>query len=269
MVAEFYLELNSDDAYSRQFFPKNNASDFTFKLHQPLYLPSRGAVGGSWTVGLSDISIPAQWVNITSPDNTIKYLYRNSGEGWRSITMESGHYKLDDIFHVIREPFAHNPPNAISIKYDPKFDRVTIKSNPDNYTALSLSVKMARQLGFLPAHGPANMTEFVLLLNTKNIKALHRPLLEREKPDILFIYSDLVISTIVGDVHAPLLRAVHPHSDSQDYSLQTCFFKKPHYIPLLQPYFQTVKINIRQPDGHFASFDPETSSRVTLHFLNG
>jgi hypothetical protein len=79
----------------------------------------------------------------------------------------------------------------------------------------------------------------------------------------LFVYTDIVQDSIVGDVKAPLLRSVIAHGRYGENVRD--IFTKPMYIPLKSNHFDTVKISIKSQVGDPVKFNYGTSS-VTLHF---
>jgi hypothetical protein len=79
----------------------------------------------------------------------------------------------------------------------------------------------------------------------------------------LFVYSDIVQDSIVGDVKAPLLRSVIARGRYGE-SVRDIFVK-PMYMPLKSNYFDTIKISIKSQVGEPVKFNYGTSS-VTLHF---
>jgi hypothetical protein len=79
----------------------------------------------------------------------------------------------------------------------------------------------------------------------------------------LFVYCSIVQDSIVGDVRAPLLRAVTARGKSGATTHET--FTRPLYVPLKRNSFDTIDVSIKSEDGTFVPF-AYGNSYVTLHF---
>ena len=79
----------------------------------------------------------------------------------------------------------------------------------------------------------------------------------------LYVYTDITQNQLMGDVRAPLLRAVPVKSRYADTTCVT--YEQPQFVPLSRSNIQTVEINIRSNTGELVSFE-SVKSIVTLVF---
>jgi hypothetical protein len=79
----------------------------------------------------------------------------------------------------------------------------------------------------------------------------------------IFVYCSIAQDSIVGDVRAPLLRAVTVRGKSGETTHET--FTRPLYVPLKTNSFDTIDISIKSEDGSLVPF-AYGNSYVTLHF---
>ena len=81
--------------------------------------------------------------------------------------------------------------------------------------------------------------------------------------DTIYVYTDVVESSIVGDSVAPLLRAL-PVGGSHGETVSDRFTNI-HYVPLLYSHFKSMEIDIRDDTGRRVPFEYGRVT-VTLHF---
>lgn len=79
----------------------------------------------------------------------------------------------------------------------------------------------------------------------------------------LYVYSDLVEHTIVGNTVAPLLRAVAIQSNFGD--IVDKIFQMPHYVPVLKKDFDTIEIEIKTDQNRVVDIQ-FGKTIVKLHF---
>jgi hypothetical protein len=80
---------------------------------------------------------------------------------------------------------------------------------------------------------------------------------------MLYLYSDIVSYSFVGDTQAPLLRVVDAQGAYGQMVQMT--FTHPHYVPLAQNSFESIEININDELGKVVPFE-FGKAVVTLHF---
>ena len=79
----------------------------------------------------------------------------------------------------------------------------------------------------------------------------------------IFVYCNVVSESIVGNVRAPLLRAVTVRGVNGTTTSET--FTRPIYVPLKTQSFDSIEIAIKSEDGSLVPF-AYGNSFVTLHF---
>jgi len=81
----------------------------------------------------------------------------------------------------------------------------------------------------------------------------------------LFVYSDVIYPTLIGDTCAPLLRVVEIPQNSKFGDQIVCTYPDTHYLPLLTNEFESIEIAIRNDTGQYMPFEYGRSI-ATLHF---
>lgn len=120
----------------------------------------------------------------------------------------------------------------------------------------------AHELSFSPA-----LADILAIMKPRNPNELH--MTSQTEIDVqrgchfLFVYTDIVQDSIVGDIKAPLLRSVIARGQYGENVRD--IFTKPMYIPLKSNYFDTCRISIKDETGSPVKFNYGTTS-VTLHF---
>lgn len=79
----------------------------------------------------------------------------------------------------------------------------------------------------------------------------------------IFVYSDVVADSIVGDVRAPLLRSAIVRGSYGENVRET--FAKVMYLPVKSNHFQTIRVSIKTETGDLVPFNYGNSC-VVLHF---
>lgn len=106
--------------------------------------------------------------------------------------------------------------------------------------------------------------EDVVFLTEEGITSSRPCVLRRAKPDLVFVYSDIVSPVIVGDTVTSLLRIV-TLDDSQRGMNVVKTFPTAQYHPLMSNTFRTIEVLLRDDLGNRPAFGGGVSS-VTLHF---
>lgn len=90
--------------------------------------------------------------------------------------------------------------------------------------------------------------------------------LYRSIPPSLYVYTDLIEPSIVGDVETPLLRIVPIDLNNYSYyRTKSVNFSPTRFLPLLRSSFQTIRIDLRDSLGNPIAFE-HGRLIVTLHF---
>jgi hypothetical protein len=81
----------------------------------------------------------------------------------------------------------------------------------------------------------------------------------------LFVYSDIVESSFVGNSHTQLLRIVEVPSGKKYGDQCVLTYSQPHYMPLRSTEFRTIEIDVKDDTGERIPFKFGRVI-VTLHF---
>ena len=228
MSEGFYVVLPSNASYD---IYKNKLSSFTVRL------PTMLNLGPEWQVAIVSISYPKSWFNI--------------GEGYTletvtpqrryTETIPPGNYEHpQDLIDEINR-LTNAWPGNISFKLDKQ--KLKIDNTPKS---LIISENLAQVLGYI---------------NNKSV----RPIYLDQGLNSLYVYSDIVYPSIIGDTTGPLLRVVHVPSKTTFGQQVTEYFDPPYYHPLAHFNFQEITCYIRTDTGVPPSF---RFGRVviTVHF---
>ncbi len=246
------------------YHPDNTASKYT------TLLPKQVELEGEWVVGLSEIQFPCNFLHIRDrKDASINFV--SSGKD------NKGKANLPQTFFLPTAVFKDLPDlvgfmnNFAPLKDHIKFEystqqgfvkivrHCTSKTCGSTVHALDFSDKLADMLGF-----ERRVHSFT---NAKPYCEGYLPAsLARGLPESLFIYSDLCVPYVTGDVQSSLLRVVPFNASGYTYGATHCAtFSNPHYIPLMRYSFRTIEIDIRCNRGEMIPFEYGPLN-VTLHF---
>ena len=88
-MKDFFVTLPSNS--SMTYFSQNTMSSFKVKLVEQLRLP------GTWEVGLSEITFPKTWTNVSLDINDRLYVRTAEYDDvWQTIKLKSGYYNSGD-----------------------------------------------------------------------------------------------------------------------------------------------------------------------------
>jgi hypothetical protein len=83
----------------------------------------------------------------------------------------------------------------------------------------------------------------------------------------LSIYADVIEYSVIGDTQAPILRSVPFANKSESQRINNLTFPEPlQYRNVLKNSFQSIRIELRQPNGKLVPFSGIGVTRLTLHF---
>jgi hypothetical protein len=96
------------------------------------------------------------------------------------------------------------------------------------------------------------------------------PILEKENKEYL-IFSSILKPIFVSDQYVPLLRRILINNqidddDDDDESVVTYRFSNPMYMEVVTSTIEKIDIDIKDANGDFISFHPDTKCITTLHF---
>ena len=206
---------------------ENTANEFTIHLPDPIELEGTG-----WEVALVELTYPRSWNNI-APGNIIKVYPSNGDENYTAHQIPPGYYdSVETLLKLIKEKIE---PEWTGFEYDTLMRRVTLSVDSEA-KRVELSDQLAYVLGFESGQ------KFV----PRHTTAEYPPDL-RGGIDSIFVYCNILEPQIIGNTKAPLLRTVGVSGAYGEVVEK--IFDSPHYIPLLQRSFSTVKISIYSDQG--------------------
>lgn len=245
-MSQFYVTLPSDS--SMNFYPDNTVAHFNTKLAQRLHLD------GDYEVAITEFIYPNSWLNFNDSEKSIQIL---DFVGSRSFPItkhifKSGHYASEiDLIKDINEQL--NTEN-VGIEFD--FDISSRKIILEINGALSLGMRMndafKKYFGF-EEKGPYRNGHYT----SKKPFDLNAGL------RLMYIYSDIVSYSAVGDTMTPLLRVCNVTGSHGEETSIT--FTRPQYVPVAHRDIENIEININNELGQPMSF-MFGKSVVTLHF---
>lgn len=251
MIKEsFYLTLLSNS--SIEYYPDNMTTRFSTKL------PKSVKLEGEWSVGVVEFQYPCTMFTVQDHENVI-YITKTMlmpHEEKPSLIYYKTHIpatNYDNINHILTA--MNNTKEKIKFRYDDISKFVSASVMDLNIKSMTLSPKLAIQLGFEPDRNlvkngfgkcPAN---------------LHLGL-----PSQLFVYCDIIEPQMVGDVMTPLLRIIPLDPAKYIYGANKMHvFAPPHYLPVMRREFDTLEVDIRSSTGQKIPFQFGTVC-VKLHF---
>ena len=256
----FYMVLPSNVKYE---VSRNTASHFITPLARALELPSK-----DWEVALVEVNYPYSFYNILPPINKLQFGRSNSDATVQVVSryLEVGFYRsLNKLIAVINS----KKPNSMRGYFKKELVTYTInslKETNDGTTLylgkdefVTLHPTLARMLGFPMDHLTNVGTD---AKDRLKIKSSLLPSLGTELFN-LYIYSNIVKETLVGDTLVPLLRTIPVMGENGDYISKT--FETPHYLPLARDFFQNIEIKITDDIGQNVQFK-FGKTIIKLHF---
>ena len=273
MEKEFYVLLPSNTKSDE--FPNNTISNFSIGLPKQLELGS-----DSWETSLVSISYPHTWYNI---DRSFAYI--NIKE-----TIVSTLVNNDPIINKQKLPFSpgyYNSGKEIVEKlnttlkdhsyrskftYDDQSNKVSvlISLKPDKEESIVLPKDLASILGFHTRYLNTSYPIFPVINPNDPEEGTFDKIDATSCVDLnikthnLFIYTNIVKDTLVGNYFVPLLRTV-PTREKNRNTYVSVSFTNPYYLPLVSNYIKQITIDIKDDQGENIKFQ---SGKVTakLHF---
>ena len=255
MDNEFYITLASN-LYTTEF-PNNNISYFQTPLYSPLQLDTN-----EWYVGLAEIILPDTWYNIKTKDK--KITFRHKGRTPQTLYLEEGYYSPKQFVKELQakiDTATRQKPNATTkpcnVTYDIESGIITI--NICSGSQLLLSKQLSTKLGF---------KQKVTFTEGENVADTICDL--DNNCHIIFIYSNIVSETMLGNEFVKLLRTIATPSTLNHYLTQpiqytTLTFDKPHYKKVSTSFENKIDIALVDSNGEPFVFK-KGEAHVTLHF---
>lgn len=239
---------------SLKHFPDNSLSSYTVQPPQPIDFGN-----ARWEVALEEIQFYKSWYNVQNCTIQIN----DVEPGTQSlIPLKDGHYSnitdlVTEINDQIKLKCSRKIHNTLEFKYDKETARCIVELKGTMKVSINFSPGLDKILGFKVGSFQMKSSSLGSIIkmaeDPHNLNAIFN----------VMVYTDIVQSTIVGDVEAPLLRSVAVQNEH--WTIQTSNFLKLQYLPVSQKRFNTISIYLYTDYGEKVPF---TSGRtvVTLNF---
>jgi hypothetical protein len=232
--SEFYVTLPSNS--SALHFPDNKPGLFTTNLAHPINLRGR------WECALSELTYPVTWYNI-SPDADFYILHTETGRV-KTVTVPEGYYAdVAQLLSVMYNLIVSDDPsyaNAVGISID-EINGKAVFDIAVGYQILWVDEQLAQVFGMMRhTASPSGVSKSA------------RPIDIRRGSHGLFVYTDIVSHSMVGDSSVPLLRIVP--LDGLGGEMVTRTYDKMHYVPISRSNIDTIEMNISDEFGRIINF---------------
>jgi hypothetical protein len=277
----FYLFLPSNA--SLDFYPTATLSSFQVKLPVLLHLK------GNYEVGLKELHFPHRFrldsdIHLKVPDDELAMLLydkntlipypdhhmvvsASSGRTYPTLDllMQYINQEIDQKRHhsLSSDAFMTNKNNKLpKLSYDDSSGRYIVMNDlsSDIYCKLNFSASLGEKFGF-------SKDQFRLDAQVAEpiVYAEHYKKKSVKSVDYIYVYSDLIQRSIVGNTLAPLLRIVDVKPDVG--AIQSTVFEDPIYFKLLKTSFDSIEILLRDDRGKPIPFESNQGKVVAvLHF---
>ena len=249
-MSHFYLTLPSDS--SSKFYPENSTASFKTKLSDRIDLNEE------YEVGLAQFIYPYSWYNFNNEDQSMFITFHSEDGKAVKHVFKSGQFPNENAFlNILNQWIEKLKITGFRFNWDLWQRKVQLHIQ-NTGRSVYMSKAFATRLGF-ESEGPykAAAGEGWTQFNAERTFDLHAGL------RLIYLYSDIVSHTLVGDAKVPLLRVCV--TEGQYGEMVSTTFTDPHYIPLARSALDTIEININNELGTLVPFE-FGKSVVTLHF---
>lgn len=248
---DFYVSLISNLHTTE--YPNNKASYFVTPLQKPLELDVR-----EWSVAIVEILYPHTWQNITENSNKLSLvLDKTRPTNISHIKLSPGFYDINqlqrELFIKLNNQQWKNRDSARVCEVDYLEEERKIRFRVKPGKKITITKSLSKKLGF---EGTVEFPEGSHLagemfdLNLDN--------------QIMFVYSNVVSETHVGNEFVKLLRTIATPDESYNRYI-TNTFVDPHYKKISSCYENQIEISLVNSEGEPFVFE-SGAVHVTLHF---
>ena len=283
----FYMVLSSNVDSYKAFGITNKISEFKTKLGRNIFLE------GEWQVGLADISYTKSWFNIlkshkiTLFDNYGKEYLNNPPD--KKLIIPAGYYEtpqklIDEInrllsqYKILKVPIVvyneiYNSCHIKAGKIEVELGKVKdIKIvfpyfGQEIEDILGLTDRKIHDSLYTINNQTTENSSFVFKRkeNNKEILKSFNPVEISGGYHSLYLYTDVVYPSLVGDSFAQLLRVIEVPRKYKFGETVNIKYEKPHYYPLMLNNFETISISIKDDSNNLIPFKFGRCTLV-LHF---
>jgi hypothetical protein len=250
----FYLILPSN---GKSVNPgENKIGHYFTHLPQALQLSSNTR----WEVALVEICYPFSWQHVHFDINEVTFskLNRRSymPRAQTRARIPAGYYNnIQEIVDAIEAVKPSWFKGKVEIKDQSDLVQITL----NNRQGVTLHPNLAAMLGFQNYEWIQGSKEPTYNEIRRRKENDVETIISKRKGDIraamynIFVYSNIVQETLVGDTYVPLLRTVPLDDQPGQYVHKT--FERPHYIPLNSTFIPIIEIRLTDDTGDSIRFD--------------
>ena len=258
----FYLHLPSNSPLPAGGRKKNTLSHFHVAL------PHKVNLEGKWEAGLAEIFIPSYGFNIKPPLTSSIVIYMKGGLDPQGIRrnvcarVPEGRYRPKDFvktFNTEVERAAGAGSVKTKMRYDPYSNRIQFSVASGEVVVVD-NPRLRRMLGIRRHTTTFSNAD----ADTKRLFVMHKPCSFNANGTMMYVYSDIVEPSPVGNTMSPLLRTVHLELDGQMETLHRKYTAI-HYFPLRKNVLDMVEVHLANVYGEDMEFYGGESSLV-IHF---
>lgn len=252
-IGDFYIILPSN--VNAPEFPNNKTNNYITPLPYPIELP------GEWECGIAEINYCHSWYNINRGENEIKYAYKLKDKKRERIKIIEPAYYSDEqaLVNILnkRKPNGFQGDFRFSL-FNHKFQLILAP-----HESIVLTKQLATLMGF-------KRTSFDCVLSNIDFRKCYNVEQLDKNTDFLvytadytsdlnanihsmFIYTDIVRETLVGNIYAPLLRNVNVVPKNDTYVQRS--FDHIHYMKLNSNRINNIEIKICDSLGELIKFN--------------
>ena len=236
MNEDFYVYLPSNT----EFLHSNRSYKYVTKLAREISLTGR------WQVCLKEIHYPKSWATLTPYECSFVVM---RGDTWREVNIDSGYYisertLVENIHKAIKE-------SDITIGFSPSSRRMEISIPP------GCSIHFSEPLSSMLGIGNGNVT------CTSEMSRGLAPINMSQGIDVIYVYTDIVQTKLVGDTSLPLFTLVPVEGEYGKMVFRE--YAAPIYTNLSKNIFSTIEIYLMDSGGRNIPFEFGKVT-VLLHF---
>lgn len=225
-------------------FFENKTSHFVTVLNKPLKLKPDAKIA------LAEILYPSSILNVYEPINHIIFR-KGKGVAYSRYLKSSYYSTTQELIRAIHSEF----PSEFSsrIRYDKVSQSLKFAIHPDE--TIELRSGLAQMLGFV------ERTKFPFVPHD-NLLRKQGPKIYRADvaPDVnlltysLFIYTDIVRDSVVGNTTVPLIGCIHVANNNLEKGYTHYVVPLLHFVKLNTSYLEKIEIRITDSTGENAKF---------------
>lgn len=238
--SDFYMILPSNvltDAYL-----DNKTSDYHTPMPQPINL-----TGGKWECALTEIFYPHTWYNIKGPLTQFEIRYTSGSKRQRSsLEIPKGYYTPSSFVEQFNKTLARVNTFHGRLEFIPAWGHLVITLNKGE--SITIHQDLSQMLGFVRKvfRRRKDSEDDVLLIASGKSVDLNASLHQ------IYIYSDIINETLVGNKFVPLLRIVNVRGSFGE-NIYTAF-QDLHYVEVKTLTINSIEITLRDDQGNPVPF---------------